>query len=201
MGVAFLGEAQPWVTASCRFTIRVNTDHHQLMGKGLGACHVLVHLLFSVTVQTRMTNSKSQIQRSKAQRGETTGPSLRETVAEGQGEVCVSSTLPERAERQGAAPPTPVCPPPCMRNPSCPTRGFSSPSVEWERAGTAIHGSFWLHLFPTVKQMEEKQGWGGVSPSRAGRQTGSPGPPHTAVAAPQAMARRSSRSQASGETN
>ena len=73
MGVAFVGKAQPRVTASCCFTVRVNTDHRQLMGKGLGACHVLVHLLFSVTAQTRMTNSKSQIQRSKAQRGEATG--------------------------------------------------------------------------------------------------------------------------------
>lgn len=77
-------------------------------------------------------------------------PGLTETVGERQSEAGVPFLLPEPAGSLEAVPPTPVHTPPACEEPRCPTGGFSSPSVEWERAGTAIYGSFWLHLFLTV---------------------------------------------------
>ena len=130
-------------------------------------------------------------------------PGLTETVGERQSEAGVSFLLPEPPGSSEAVPPAPVHTPPAREEPPMPHSGLQLPIC---RMGEGGHSRLWFLLAPSVPDCvadgrETRAGWGGVgvSPSRAGRQTGSPGLPHTVLEALRAVARRSSRAQEGGK--
>ena len=131
-------------------------------------------------------------------------PGPTETVGERQSEASAPSSLPEPAGSSEAVPPAPLHTLPVPEEPPMPHWGLQLPI---RRMGEGGHSHLWLLLAPSVPDCvtDGRERWGGggagVSPSRAGRQTGSPGLPHTVLEARRAVARRSGRAQEGGERN
>lgn len=147
----FLGKVSlsPVCHGGSSFYIQVNADcRHLPTGRG-STRELVTHWLFYSSERpyyVRMTNSKLQIWKSKAQRGEATCPSRTETIAQWQSETRVPSTLPEPARRQGAPLPAPARPHP-IEKPHLPHPGLRVPI---RITGEGGHSHLWLPLAPSV---------------------------------------------------
>lgn len=120
--------SQPHVTTGPHFIVRANTDYHYLLWKGTSRAEhpprahpVLAHLFFSGPYGLRMTNSKLQIQKSKAKGGEATCPNSHRNYCQlAVGPVGLSHSQNQLEDERSHSPPQ-LCPIP-VRNPTCPTR-------------------------------------------------------------------------------